>query len=70
MNIDLLKVHERIIYWEYFDNILNHRFHPCITFWKNATLLDKFLCKFTNRFYDHSSGIILSDISDHLPYFV
>ena len=37
---------------------------------KKATLIDNFLCKFTSRFYDHSSGILLSDISNHLPYFI
>ena len=31
MNIDLLKVHERYIYCDYFDNILNHWFYPRIT---------------------------------------
>ena len=34
MNIDLLKVHERDIYCDYFDNILNHGFYPRITLYQ------------------------------------
>ena len=55
--------------------MLSHGFYPRITLptrlsKSNATLIDNFLCKFTSRFYDHSSGILLSDISDHLSYFI
>ena len=36
----------------------------------SATLLDNFFCKFSDHSQNSSSGIIMSGISDHLPYFI
>ena len=36
----------------------------------NCTLIDNFLYKISHRLLKTSAGIILSTISDHLPYFV
>ena len=36
----------------------------------SATIIDIFLLKFSEIYGDTSSGILLSAISDHLPYFV
>ena len=35
----------------------------------NGTLIDNFLYKISHRLLKTSAGIILSRISDHLPYF-
>ena len=37
---------------------------------KSASLIDNFYCKLSERSIDANAGIIVSQISDHLPYFV
>ena len=37
---------------------------------RNCTLIDNFLCKLTRSFLPSTSGILISRISDHLPYFI
>ena len=74
-NIDLLKIHEKPIFGDYFDAITGHSFSPKITLPTrfsnmNGTLIDNFLYKISHRLLKTSAGIILSRISDHLPYFV
>ena len=74
-NIDLLKIHEKTIFGDYFDAITDHSFPPKITLPTrfsnmNGTLIDNFLYKISHRLLKTSAGIILSRISDHLPYFV
>ena len=74
-NIDLLKIHEKQIFGDYFDAITGHSFFPKITLPTrfsnmNGTLIDNFLYKISHRLLKTSAGIILSRISDHLPYFV
>ena len=50
-------------------------FFPKITFptrfsEHRGTLIDNFLCKLTNNFFEATAGIIVANISDHLPYFL
>ena len=37
---------------------------------RNCTLIDNFLCKLSNGFSQSTAGILISRISDHLPYFI
>ena len=74
-NIDLLKINNKPKITEYFDSILEHSFFPKITFptrfsEHRGTLIDNFLCKLTNKFFEATAGIIVANISDHLPYFL
>lgn len=75
-NIDLLKINERQTFNEYFDMIVASGFIPRITLptrltESSATLIDNFLCKFSpNCSSSSKAGILLSDISDHLPYYI
>ncbi|XP_072041239.1 uncharacterized protein [Amphiura filiformis] len=57
---------------EFVDVITSYSLYPSITkptriTRKSATLIDNF---FTNNYANQTSGIILTDISDHLPIFV
>jgi hypothetical protein len=72
-NIDLLKINERIVYRDFLDNIISSGLHPLITFptriaEHSATLIDNV---FTNYPMTDSdlTGILVSEISDHFPYF-
>ena len=72
-NIDLLQINKRPAIREYLDNWISQGMFPEITLPTHltdysATLIDN---AFSNC-YDsetQSSGILLSDISDHFPYF-
>ena len=71
-NIDLLKIHEKPIFGDYFDAITGHSFSPKITLPTrfsnlNGTLIDNFLYKISQRLLKTTAGIILSRISVHLP---
>ena len=73
-NIDLLKLNEKAIIADYFDQLTNQSFYPKITlptrFSNNhGTLIDNFFCKLTMGTLDTTSGILLKKISDHQPYF-
>ena len=62
-NIDLLKIHEKPIFGDYFDAITGHSFPPKITlptrFSKmNGALIDNFLYKISHRLLKTSAGII------------
>jgi hypothetical protein len=75
MNIDLLKIREKNIFNDYFENIISNGFIPKITLptrltRNNGTLIDNFLCKISQEFSKTSAGIITYKLSDHLPYFV
>ena len=59
-NIDLLELNNKPIYCDFFDTILSYGFQPAINLFYQVLTSNKTL----------KSGIILSDISDHLPYFV
>ena len=71
-NIDLLKVQEKNHFSDYLENLLSYGFHPTITFPtrfsdRSASLIDNI---FSNNMLNISiSGILFSNISDHLPYF-
>ena len=73
-NIDLLKVNERIAFGDFFDSMLSNSFFPAITlptrFSENScTLIDNIFFKSNVNCKPTASGILISDISDHLPYF-
>ena len=75
INIDLLQFKQREKYCEYFDLMVNNNFLPFISLptrisRRSATLIDHIFCKITNSNQEVKSGIILSDISDHLPALV
>ena len=71
-NIDLLKFSIHGDTAHYLDSILNYSLLPLITLptrviHNSATLIDNILTTSQDDIYD--SGILLSDISDHLPVF-
>ena len=73
-NINLLKLNTRNKYAEYLDVMLCNGLFPKITLPtrladKSATLIDNIFCRVTNSSKSCTSGIIFSDISDHLPCF-
>ena len=75
-NINLLKIYERIKFQEYFDIFITNGLFPKISFptWYNlngniATLIDHLFCKFIDGENCVSSGILISNRPDHLPYF-
>ena len=71
-NIDLLRINDNSVFKDFLDNMFSLGFNPSITLptritEATATLIDNI---FTNESkIMQSSGIILSDISDHFPYF-
>ena len=72
-NIDLLKINERSDFYDYLLTILSHGLLPIIIFptrleQNSASLIDSIFSNLSTVMY-HSSGILLSDISDHLPYY-
>ena len=72
-NIDLLKVHEKPAFSNYFDTIISHSFFPKITLptrfsARNGTLIDNFVFKLSNRLSKSQSGILVN--KNHLPYFI
>ena len=73
-NLDLLQVDYREVFQEYLDLFMNNSFYPKLTFptrfsERRATLIDQSFCKLSKDTLKTCSGIILSNISDHLPYF-
>jgi hypothetical protein len=74
-NIDLLKIKERSIYNDYFETILSNGFFPKITYptritSSSSTLIDNIFIKLSEHFSYTTSGILLVNISDHLPCFI
>ena len=72
-NIDLLKIKERSYFYDYLLTIPSHGLLPIIIFptrlaQNSASLIDNIFSNLSTVMY-HSSGILLSDISDHLPYY-
>ena len=66
---------EKPVFSEYFDAVTALNFSPKITlptrFSKGScTLIDNFLCKCSHRLSECIAGILLNEISDHLPYFI
>ena len=71
-NIDLLKLNTRQKYTEYLDLMLCNGFQPKVTLPtrltdRTATLIDHIFCNLSHTKKLCTSGIILSDMSDHLP---
>ena len=74
-NIDLLKIHVNAVIGDYFNSLVAQSFFPQITLPtrfsdRNCTLIDNFLYKLTRLCVPSTSGILMSRISDHLPYFI
>ena len=73
-NIDLLKINNNATLGNYFNSVVAQSFFPQITLPTrfsdhNCTLIDNFLCKLKRSYLPSTSGILVSRISDHLPYF-
>ena len=73
-NINLLEVNVRLKFHEYFDLFVTNGFYPKITLptrfsRKSGTLIDQIFCKHTDKTQNETSGIIYTQISDHLPCF-
>ena len=73
-NIDLLKINNNATLGNYFNSVIAQSFFPLITLPTrfsdhNCTLIDTFLCKLKRSYLPSTSGILVSRISDHLPYF-
>jgi hypothetical protein len=72
-NINLLQYNDSPVIKEYLNNIISLDMYPAITLPTrlidcSATLIDNIFC---NHYHDKltSAGILLSDLSDHFPYF-
>ena len=75
-NINLLKINERTKFQENFDIFITNGLFPKITLptrynlnRNTATLIDHLFCKFIDGENCVSSGILINNISDHLPYY-
>jgi len=73
-NLNLLKVPDNNHISDYFETLISSGFIPKITLPTrftdtSATLIDNIFCKFSTSSTDTISGIYLTNISDHLPYF-
>ena len=74
-NINLLKINEKSHFFDFLDLMFNNGFGPKITLptrieTQSAILIDNIFCKSSSCTIDSTSGIIFTEISDHLPYFV
>ena len=75
-NINLLKINSEPHFSYFFDTMLTHSFFPKITFptrvnnSSGATLIDNIFCKLSSITLQTKAGIMLTDISDHYPYFI
>lgn len=74
-NINLLKIHEREIFAVFLETMLQNSFFPKITLptrigSHSCSLIDNIFCKMSHNSCNTSSGILVSDLSDHFPYFL
>ena len=74
-NLNILKINENNAFSDFLDAMFNNSFYPKITMptrfaTHSATLLDNFYCKFSDCSLNASAGILISRVSDHLPYFL
>ena len=72
-NIDLLHIYDRIAFKDYLDNMVSQGLYPMITLPTHltdhsSTLIDNIFSNF-NKPHLHSSGVLVSNISDHFTYF-
>jgi endonuclease/exonuclease/phosphatase family metal-dependent hydrolase len=73
-NIDLLKMEEKPIFQQFFELLLTNSYVTKITLptrlsGNSKTLIDNIAVKLTHNFSSTTSGVHLSNISDHLPCF-
>ena len=73
-NINLLHINTKPIYHEFIDSVFTNAFLPQITLptrfsEHSGSLLDNFFTKVTENSSNSTSGVILTQISDHLPIF-
>ena len=69
-NITLLKINERELFCELFDNLIAQGFLPKITFPTRFTRTrDNIFCKCTRSNTNIKSGILINKLSDHQLYF-
>ena len=74
-NIDLLKISERTVYQQYLDIFFSSGFVPRITLptrlsRRSGSLIDQIFHRNINTESHYNTGIIVSQISDHFPYFL
>ena len=74
-NIDFLKVNEKSQYGEYLDLFHTNGFYPKIMLPTrfssgSCSLIDQIYCKLSSSTNTATAGIIISNIPDHLPYFI
>jgi len=73
-NINLLEVNNRPTFKTFLDSIFSNGYFPAITLPTRlstcCTLIDNYYCKVTTESLNSTSGIIISNLSDHLPYFI
>ena len=73
-NINLFKLSEKVYVGKFLEMMIAQGYFPKLTLptrfsEKRGTLIDNIFCKLSNNANSVESGIILSDISDHLPCF-
>jgi len=74
-NLDLLKYKENNLINKFLDSMISNSYVPKITLPTRLTnrqgsLIDNYFVKISKEFSETTAGIILNDISDHLPYFI
>ena len=74
-NINLLKINEKEIFFEFPKSLIRHSYFPKITFptrfsRTTGTLIDNLFCMLTRTTFDITSGILTKSFSDHQPYFI
>ena len=74
-NVDLLKSKQINYVDEFLESFVSNGYFPKITFptrltQRHGTLIDNFYLKMCDGFLNTSCGVILNEISDHLPYFI
>ena len=74
-NINLLKINDKKTHSDFFDLITSHQLIPRITLPTRfseytATLIDNYFCKVTEKCAKAPTGILVTQLSDHFPYFI
>ena len=74
-NLDLLKFKEVNYINKFLESVISNGYIPKITLpthvtQKHGSLIDNMYVKICNRFENIDAGIIINQISDHLPYFM
>ena len=71
LNINLLNINEKPIFNEFLDTMISHSFHPKIRSTAHrGTLFDDFFGKISKATSEMKTCILVSEISDHFPYFM